>query len=115
MQEEEKERFYRSIGNNIKEARLEANLKQEAFANFLGLSRASIVNIEKGRQHPPIHLLWEMARILNTTLIALLPKINPADSEHDGWKEIIEKKSMGNEQITERVLGFIDKLRETSK
>ena len=46
----EQNKFYVILGYRIREARIKANLKQETFATFLSLSRASIVNIEKGIQ-----------------------------------------------------------------
>lgn len=65
-------RFYTVIGENIREAREHAGFNQSEFATLLELSRASIVNIEKGRQHAPLHVLWEISKQAKTQLSALL-------------------------------------------
>lgn len=59
------EEFYQNIGNKIKALREKANHKQEDFSKLLGLSRASIVNIEKGRQTPSIFLIWKLSKIFD--------------------------------------------------
>ena len=64
--------FYMELGARIKDARIKADLNQEVLAQQLNLTRASIVNIEKGRQRPMIHTLIEIAEILNTNLSLLL-------------------------------------------
>lgn len=65
MQKEELEFLYESIGSEIKSLRKKSGFSQEQLALKLNLSRVSIVNIEKGRQHPSIHLLVDITRILN--------------------------------------------------
>lgn len=69
--EEEKD-FYLAIGRNIRILREKSNFKQDAFAQLLGLSRASIVNIEKGRQNPSLFLIWKMSKIFNIGIEELL-------------------------------------------
>ena len=46
--------FYEVLGSNISSIRIKKGLKQEELANHLGLSRPSIVNIEKGNQRPTL-------------------------------------------------------------
>jgi DNA-binding XRE family transcriptional regulator len=77
--EKEKGNFYSIIGNNIRAIRETKLVKQSTLAEMLNLSRASIVNIEKGRQHPSLHLLVEIARSLDTEFEKLLNNldINP--------------------------------------
>ena len=67
--------LYRELGRKIREARERSGqkLSQEKLAKRLGISRASIVNIEAGRQHAPLHLLWQIAEILGTDLTFLIP------------------------------------------
>lgn len=47
-------------------------MSQEELAEKLDLSRASIVNIEKGRQHASLHLLIDLGRIFNVSLLDFL-------------------------------------------
>lgn len=69
-------RMYRLIGERVRAAREKANprLSQNALARELGVHRVSIVNIEGGRQHPPLHLLRRIAEVLNTELLLLIPR-----------------------------------------
>ncbi len=64
--DQEKTDFYSKIGSNIKAAREKREMKQHVLADMLGLSRASVVNIEKGRQHVTMHTLWQIATLLNS-------------------------------------------------
>lgn len=65
--------LYQSIGSNIRLKRGEKFLNQADLAERVGLTRTSIVNIEQGRQHPTIHLLWRIAEALDTNLFELIP------------------------------------------
>lgn len=81
MTESDKKRFYQLIGEAINAARINIGYSQAYLAERINMSRASIVNIEKGRQHPPIHLLWEFSNILNVSLTELIPKFNVTKEE----------------------------------
>jgi transcriptional regulator with XRE-family HTH domain len=67
--------IYRKVGRKIRQARerSSAKLSQDALARRLGISRASVVNIEAGRQRAPLHLLWQIADLLGTNLTLLIP------------------------------------------
>ena len=67
--------LYGMIGQRIRQARerLNPKMSQAKLAEKLTLSRASIVNIEAGRQHPPLHLLWQIAEELDTQVTDLFP------------------------------------------
>lgn len=65
--DQEKDTFYTQVGERIKDARKRAGLSQEDLAALIGLSRVSVVNIEKGRQSPPIHLVLEISNALNVS------------------------------------------------
>jgi len=107
----EQEIFYKMLGNRIREARVAAGLKQEAFASLLGLSRVSIVNIEKGRQGPPLHLLWDVARVLNLDVLSLLPDFVSAEKVTATWEKIITKQSKGDEKTKGRLIGFLEEIK----
>lgn len=105
------ERFYQLLGVRIRDARKSAGLKQEALASYLELSRVSIVNIEKGRQHPSVHLLIDLARVLNVEFCSLIPEQPLQDSTvKANWKKIVVKKVKGNKQAGEKLLGFLNEL-----
>lgn len=107
MTSDEQEIFYSRLGDQIKKARLKADIKQEAFAGFLKLSRASVVNIEKGRQRPPIHLLWIIAKVLDIDVKELLPHFDASDQSINEWKETIKKKNVGK-TTQNKLLDFIE-------
>lgn len=63
MTEKDQYFLYLNLGAQIKMFREKANLSQLELGNLIQLSRASIVNIEKGRQNPSIHLLVDLSRV----------------------------------------------------
>jgi putative transcriptional regulator len=52
------------LGNRLKELRARHDLTQEALAGMVGVSRQSIISIEKGRYSPSVTLALRLARIL---------------------------------------------------
>jgi len=111
MLPDEQSTFYKMLGERIREARVSAGLKQEALAGFLKLSRVSIVNIEKGRQHPPLHLLWDISKLLNIEVTKLLPNIEPQDETPEKWKKLIQKQPIKDEKTQKKLLGFIEEMK----
>jgi transcriptional regulator with XRE-family HTH domain len=65
--------LYSEIGAAIREARDEAGITQKELADRAGMSRASIANIEAGRQQFPLHVLYRIARALDVDATRLLP------------------------------------------
>lgn len=66
--------FYREIGSRIRIEREELGFSQKELADGVGLTRTSIVNIEAGRQHLPLHTLYAIADALGVSVYCLLPK-----------------------------------------
>ncbi|WP_310589398.1 helix-turn-helix transcriptional regulator [Fibrivirga algicola] len=73
MNQNEQQRFYQLLGENIKKHRNIRELTQEQLAFAIDLTRTSVVNIEQGRQRPPLYLLVEIAQKLHVTLETLVP------------------------------------------
>src|ERR1700712_1244755 len=65
--------FYKRLGENLRQARKRAKLSQDEVANLVGLKRTSLTNIESGRQHPPLHVLCDIAEKLQVAVSELLP------------------------------------------
>jgi DNA-binding XRE family transcriptional regulator len=89
--------LYRHIGFKIREARENANLSQAALAKSLDMSRASIVNIEAGRQRAPVHVIWQIADKVGTKISQLIPNqseskesSNPATLDPQIYERLIE-------------------------
>ena len=78
------QRLYAEFGRLLRVHRTKARLSQQMVAARVGLSRTSITNIEIGRQHIPLHMLYELASAVNTTPDSLLPdnKFARSNSAH---------------------------------
>lgn len=107
MTENEQKILYINLGLNIKEARVKKGYKQDAFATMLKLSRASIVNIEKGRQRPTIHLLYEICKITNSSLFDLLPKSISGDELTSTWKDKLQKSLSSDSKSEKNLSNFL--------
>ena len=113
--------LYRELGRRIRQAR-ERNgerLSQDALAKRLGISRASVVNIEAGRQRAPLHLLWQIAELLGTDLTQLIPRseelLAPANQvrlDKEMMKQI-EEAANGDAGTIKVLTGFVGKLKAT--
>lgn len=65
--------FYKDLADRIKTERLKRNLSQEDLAVKLDLTRASIINLEKGRHRPSIYQLITIASYFNVDYTVLIP------------------------------------------
>jgi transcriptional regulator with XRE-family HTH domain len=76
MKKRDLDAVYRAFGNLVRLHREQRRnrLSQEKLGRLVGLSRSSIVNIEKGRHHLVIHQLLAFARALKVPPEALLPR-----------------------------------------
>jgi len=114
MTANEQVKFYQMLGERIKNARIQTGLKQVTFASYLNLSRASIVNIEKGRQHPPIHLLFVIAKVLNIEVTELLPVFVATDEKvSDILKKLITEQTKGDKGTKKKLMGFVEELQSS--
>jgi transcriptional regulator with XRE-family HTH domain len=113
--------LYGELGRKLREARERTGqkLSQEKLAKQLKISRASIVNIEAGRQHAPLHLLWQIAEALGTDLTLLLPRredlllpANPVPLDKDMIQQI-EDVANGNPDTVKVLTGIVSKLKTT--
>jgi transcriptional regulator with XRE-family HTH domain len=74
MQESRINKLYQDIGSRIRETREINGITQELLSEQLGLSRASIINIEKGRHKPSLHQLMDIAEMLKVHFTTLIPQ-----------------------------------------
>lgn len=111
--------FYEEVGERIRNARIEKNIKQEVFSELLSLTRGSVVNIEKGRQRPSIYQLLKIAHILNIEYIDLIPvelhierrpKAAKAPLEIN-YDEVVSSSIDINENVKSSVNEFISQLK----
>jgi transcriptional regulator with XRE-family HTH domain len=112
MRNKDQSSLYREIGSRIRVTREKLDLTQAQLVDGLDLSRTSLVNIESGRQQPPLHTLWDIAKALNLEVHDLIPKAAEIASEtigqdlNDKVKHLIQSSTEGDEaqaRITEFV------------
>lgn len=61
-----------SISNNIRKLRFEHNeMTQEELAEKAGVTRQTIVSIEKGNYSPSLELAFRLARVFGTNIEAI--------------------------------------------
>jgi transcriptional regulator with XRE-family HTH domain len=113
--------FYRLIGGQIRRARDHAGISQAKLAEGLGMSRTSVVNIEAGRQHPPLHVLWLIAEKLGTEAALLIPKqseysenVIPVSLDPQTVAEI-ERAANGDPLTRRHLTHFIGRVKAMSK
>jgi transcriptional regulator with XRE-family HTH domain len=117
----DRDALYSILGQRIREARERVGLSQAKVADRLAMSRTSIVNIEAGRQHPPIHVLWEIADVLGTELALLLPSRSDYDQEAAPVEldadtiEEIESAANGDPRARRDLVAFIGRARHRAQ
>lgn len=66
--------LYSQFGQLVRRHRERLGLNQAEIGQAIGLTRASIANIETGRQRIPLHHLYSLAHALSVDVHALLPR-----------------------------------------
>ena len=67
--------LYRRLGQAVSDRRRELGLTQSTVADKLGLSRASIANLENGRQRIMVHQLFALVNVLRLkSILDLVPE-----------------------------------------
>lgn len=119
MSDDGTDQLYRQIGRKIRDARerVTPRLSQDKLARHLGMSRASVVNIEAGRQHPPLHLLWQIAEILGTDPALLMPRRDELSASAASVPldkttlEEIKRAAQGDPKTQNALVSFVSKLK----
>ncbi|RKD92525.1 helix-turn-helix transcriptional regulator [Mangrovibacterium diazotrophicum] len=98
MTEQELELFYSQLSNKIVELRSNLNLTQQVFADELNISRASIVNIEKKRQRPTIHLLYKISVLAQVEMNYFFDSFNNQNLMDGKISDKIDKKKLNEDE-----------------
>lgn len=96
--------------NNIKKARIAANLKQSDLAKMLNVGQTTISNWETGYSQPDLESIRTMAKLFNCSIDELLGQKEKPVVKDDGLSQKLEKLSDRNLQ---RLEDYIDILLET--
>lgn len=99
------EPIYSKIGGNVCSYRHHLGWTQERLANAIGLSRASIANIEVGRQRLMMHQVIDLARALGVRLADLTGYGDEPESER---VKLLRSQLVEARQHGLRLHGIID-------
>ena len=86
--------IYRQIGRNIRRLR-EGRLTQAQLASAIGISRASLANIEAGRQQVLVHYLFAIAEELNLETLDRLLAVPRSTLSGDGDNHTVRFSETG--------------------
>jgi transcriptional regulator with XRE-family HTH domain len=100
--------LYSRLGQLVRQHRERLGANQADIGKAVGLSRASIANIETGRQRIPLHHLYTLARALKVDAYTLLPILTD-DAFAFIHREIRSTSSLseGEQEEVERVVQSI--------
>ena len=94
----ESDDIYKEVGRNIRRYREGARRTQEQMAAEIGMSRASLANIEAGRQKARLHHLYAIAEALDLDSPAVLLPL-AASTPHD---EELSELPLPKEGLTDK-------------
>ena len=80
------ETFNQTLGQSLRELRVENRLTQDGLAKLTGLSRASIANMETGRQAISAYQAYQIATALQLESVDTLYPIILDDAEDETMK-----------------------------
>lgn len=115
--------LYKQIGIRLRTLRERSspNYSQARLAKKLGISRASIVNIEGGRQHAPLGLLWKITSALGAELSSIIPSradLLPDDSNavklNPEMLRQIKVHANGDRDLEQKLESFVGKVLKNS-
>ena len=102
------EEIYKSIGGMIRRRRKKLHLTQGQLAAQVGISRASLANIETGRQSVVVHQVYSIAAALELDPSDLLPRSCTSSFEPEGRDEniVLPASGLSNSQ-RDQILNLI--------
>lgn len=92
------EQLYREFGRLIRKRRKDAGLSQDDLAGRVGLARTSITNIEQGRQHVSLHVLYQLSNAVGVQPHELLPNKSSFLKQNDNLEKQLEKVPLPEEK-----------------
>lgn len=87
--------FNTFIGSQIKAARIEKGITHVQLAAFLELTRASIYNIEVGKQRIMPYTLYKLAALFHEPISYFFPIVQPIEIEFETKEiEVVKTKKI---------------------
>lgn len=110
------EGIYREVGQNIRRYRASNHRTQAQLASQIGISRASLANIEAGRQQVLLHHLYSIADALDLDSPSVLMPLPPSP-EGDPAELPLPTEGLNETQRQEvlRLMGGVLKDENTSE
>ena len=94
--------IYKEVGHNVRRYRNGAHRTQEQVAAEIGMSRASLANIEAGRQQVLVHHLYAIAAALDLdSPSVLMPPLKPAPPQTELSELPLPKEGLTEKQRLE--------------
>jgi len=92
--------LYKKIGEKLTELRNLDKLTQDSLSQKIGINRATVSNIEAGRQQISLHLLYKIAQALHTEVFTFLPSLDELSvllaKEDDQLNKELDNKNAGD-------------------
>jgi transcriptional regulator with XRE-family HTH domain len=103
------EAIYRVFGRKLREVRVGKRIPQQELATLSGLTRASITNIESGRQRVLLHQAVQFAEALGVDLAEIVPQ----DSEINSGRESASSEEEYLRVLRENLVAELHKARRS--
>ena len=95
------EALYKAFGSAVSTRRKALNLTQAELAGRVSMSRASIANIESGRQNILLHHVYALAAALNFTKVAELLPPMPQKPLEGGLKMMLSNQALSKQTLSQ--------------
>lgn len=110
------EEIYRFFGAALKKHRQKAHMTQADLGNRVGMSRTSITNIERGRQHVSLHAAYELAAAVGKHPHDLLPPPESLTAQSIQARKLEEMElKEHNEALLKKLMEHAPVVREGTK
>jgi transcriptional regulator with XRE-family HTH domain len=84
----DEDKLYRTVGERLRRIRLGLEVTQAGLAEAAGVMRTSVVNLEAGRQRPPLHVLYRLCGALGVEVNDVLPSGEEVAAEGEALVEV---------------------------
>lgn len=100
--------LYKWVGRRIAHHRKSQAWSQSFLAEKIGLSQGSVANIEKGRQQPPLHIIFQIAQVFQLPANFFIPIENEHLEQHQTLTNKIDQNLKIQEQNKPKAISFIE-------
>lgn len=102
--------LYQILGQRIKSRREELNMNQNDLGEKVNIGRASISNIEQGRQKPPLSVIYKICHELDVDVHTILPTYKEIEKQINQVENTSLKQYYDQYNLDDNTKDLIDKL-----